>query len=307
MTTTMSRTDLEERARELRRTRAPYVHARVVLAERPTSAKPGDEALVLGDGTMLGFVGGSCGESTVRAQSLTLLDSGQSLLLRITPVAEPDQPGKVTVVNECLSGGTFEVFLEPVIPAPAVAVVGDSPIARALLEVGASIGYDMTAFGALDLADTTAVVIASHGRDEDGPLTAALRAGVPYVALVASPRRGAAIVAGLDVTPEQRALVKSPAGLDIGAHTPGEVALSILAEIVAARPRPSGRTVGTDAAMAARTTATDPVCGMQVATVETSLHHDQQGGDHDGERFWFCGSGCLRAFVADPARYLTPS
>ena len=109
------------------------------------------------------------------------------------------------------------------------------------------------------------------------------------------------------MTPEQRALVKSPAGLDIGARTPGEVALSILAEIVAARPRPSGRTVGTDAAMAARTTATDPVCGMQVATVETSLHHDQQGGDHDGERFWFCGSGCLRAFVADPARYLTPS
>ena len=260
------------------------------------------------DGSIEGFVGGTLrGVDGAGAESAAARLRAEPLLLRITPDAEPDQPGKVTVVNECLSGGTFEVFLEPVIPAPAVAVVGDSPIARALLEVGASIGYDMTAFGALDLADTTAVVIASHGRDEDGPLTAALRAGVPYVALVASPRRGAAIVAGLDVTPEQRALVKSPAGLDIGAHTPGEVALSILAEIVAARPRPSGRTVGTDAAMAARTTATDPVCGMQVATVETSLHHDQQGGDHDGERFWFCGSGCLRAFVADPARYLTPS
>ena len=68
------------------------MHARVVLAERPTSAKPGDEAIVLADGTIDGFVGGSCAESTVRAQSLTLLDSGESLLLRITPVAEPDQP-----------------------------------------------------------------------------------------------------------------------------------------------------------------------------------------------------------------------
>lgn len=304
MTIATSRTDIEERARELRRVRAPYVHARVVLAERPTSAKPGDEALVLRDGTMIGFVGGSCGESTVRAQSLALLDSGESLLLRISPVPEPEQAGKVTVVNECLSGGTFEVFLEPVIPAPVVAVVGDSPIARALAEVGAAIGYDVSPYGSVELGDTNAVVVASHGRDEEGPLVEALRAGVPYVALVASPRRGAAIVAGLEVEPDLRARVRSPAGIDIGAHTPGEVAVSILAEIVAARPRHTGRRVGSDAAMATPATATDPVCGMQVATVESSLHHDVVGGDHDGERYWFCGSGCLRAFVADPESYL---
>lgn len=300
----MSVTDIEEQARELRRARAPYVHARVVLAERPTSAKPGDQALVLRDGTMIGFVGGSCGESTVRAQSLALLDSGESLLLRISPVPEPSQAGKLTVVNECLSGGTFEVFLEPVIPAPVVAVVGDSPIARALREVGSASGYDVSAYGTVDLADTSAVVVASHGRDEEGPLVEALRAGVPYVALVASRKRGAAVVAGLDVAPDLRGRVRSPAGLDIGAHTPGEVALSILAEIVASRPRPSGRPVGSAGASATPAMATDPVCGMQVAAVAPSLHHDLTAGDHSGERYWFCGSGCLRAFVANPETYL---
>lgn len=302
----MTRPDVEERARELRRQRVPYVHARVVLAERPTSAKPGDEALVLPDGTMVGFVGGSCGESTVRSQSLVLLDSGESLLLRISPVPEPEQPGKVTVVNECLSGGTFEVFLQPEIPAPVVSVVGDSPIARALAELGQGLGYDMRAYADADLDGTSAVVVASHGRDdEEGPLTAALRAEVPYVALVGSHRRGAGVLAALDVTPDQRGRVRSPAGLDIGARSAAEVALSILAEIVSARPRPSGRTVGTDTAMAAASTAIDPVCGMTVATVETSLHHDLQREGHDPERFWFCGNGCLRAFVADPDSYLS--
>src|SRR4051795_2643659 len=114
---------LEQRAAELRAARVPFVHARVVLAEAPTSAKPGAEALVLPDGTIEGFVGGTCAESTVRAQGLALLDSGESLLLRIAPDEEPSQPGKLTVVNPCLSGGTLEIFMEAVLPAPMVAVL----------------------------------------------------------------------------------------------------------------------------------------------------------------------------------------
>ena len=115
---------LADRAAELRDARVPYVHARVVLAEAPTSAKPGAEALVLPDGTIEGFVGGTCAESTVRAQGLALLDSGESLLLRITPTPEPEQAGMLVVHNPCLSGGTLEIFLEPVMPAPAIVVAG---------------------------------------------------------------------------------------------------------------------------------------------------------------------------------------
>jgi xanthine dehydrogenase accessory factor len=302
----MSRPDVQERAGTLRRDRVPFVHARVVRAERPTSAKPGDEALILPDGTVEGFVGGTCAESTVRAQSLALLDSGETLLLRVSPVDEPgraDPPGTVTAYNPCLSGGTLEIFLEPVVPAPRVAVHGDTPIARALLALGRPLGYDAVPFETTTLGGTAAVVIASHGRGEEEGLAAALAAGVPYVGLVASRTRGVAVLAALapEAAVASSSRVHCPAGLDIGARTPEEVALSILAEIVACRPRPSGRALALAADDRPAVTGTDPVCGMAVATVETSLHLD-----HDGERRWFCGSGCLRAFAADPSAYPVP-
>jgi xanthine dehydrogenase accessory factor len=294
------------RADELRRARLPFVHARVVRAERPTSAKPGDEAVVLADGTIEGFVGGVCAEATVRAQSLSLLDSGDSLLLRILPEEGAGPPpggsdGSLTVVNPCLSGGTLEIFLEPVVPAPTVAVVGESPIAVALADLAPRVGLQVVPGLPGDL---TALVVASHGRDEEDALVAALRAGVPYVGLVASPKRGAAVVAGLDADDASRAAVHTPAGLDIGARTPAEVALSILAEIVALRPRPSARPaagggVAGGVTTGAPETATDRVCGMEVVADDAALHLD-----HDGERYWFCGTGCLRAFAADPGAYL---
>ena len=291
------KSEIATRAAELTSARVPYVHARVVLAERPTSAKPGDEALILADGTMIGFVGGSCAESTVRAQSLALLDSQESLVLRICPVPEEQTEGKVTVHNPCLSGGTLEIFLEPMVPAPLITVVGDSPIARALIRIGEQMGYDLVS--STEVHGAAAVVIASHGRDEEEVLVAALQVGTPYVGLVASRKRGEAVLATLDVCGSMKSQVQTPAGLDIGARTPEEVALSILAEIIARRPRPSGRTFASDSAAVASATSLDPVCGMTVAEVESSLHLDHEGG-----RVWFCGSGCLRAFAADPAAYI---
>ncbi len=296
----MRDSDLGERAAELRRLRVPFVHARVVLAERPTSAKPGDEAIILPDGTIEGFVGGDCAESTVRAQSLALLDSGESLLLRISPVPEESQGGKLSVHNPCLSGGTLEIFLEPRRPAPYVAVVGATPVARALFALCGPLGYDVGAYDEPLPADTAALVVASHGRDETDALAAALRAGVPYVGLVASRKRGESVVGSLDICGSMKSLVRTPAGLDIGARTPPEIAMSILAEIVASRPRPSGRSVGADESVQSSAAALDPVCGMTVAAVESSLHFDLADTRH-----WFCGSGCLRAFANNPTAYLS--
>ncbi len=309
--------DVEARAADLRRDRVPFVHARVVRAERPTSAKPGDDALVLPDGTIEGFVGGACAESTVRAQGLSLLDSGESLLLRISPSADTadhgtaESEGTLTVVNPCLSGGTLEIFLEPVIPAPTIAVHGESPIAAALAALAEGVGFEVVegagdAVGGEAGAPPAAVVVASHGRNEEPVLEAAVRAGVPYVGLVASRKRGEAVVAALDLNDAQRASVQTPAGLDIGARTPREVALSILAEIVARRPRPSGMAGPSTAATPASAeptvrpeVVTDLVCGMSVVADDTALHLD-----HEGSRYWFCGTGCLRAFAADPSAYL---
>jgi xanthine dehydrogenase accessory factor len=318
--------DVEARAAELRRDRVPFVHARVVRAERPTSAKPGDEAVVLPDGTIEGFVGGACAESTVRAQGLSLLDSGESLLLRISASGDAGDPGAsepegtLTVVNPCLSGGTLEIFLEPVIPAPTIAVHGESPIATALAVLAERVGFEVVesggSVGGVAGAAPAAVVVASHGRNEERVLEAAVRAGAQYVGLVASRKRGEAVVAALDLDDARRASVHTPAGLDIGARTPREVALSILAEIVARRPRPSGMartSIPTSATSATATTgsaepaaqpevATDLVCGMSVVADDTALHLD-----HGGVRYWFCGTGCLRAFAADPRAYLPGS
>jgi xanthine dehydrogenase accessory factor len=298
--------NVEERVPELRGQRVPYVHARVVLAEAPTSAKPGAEALVLPDGTIEGFVGGNCAESTVRAQGLALLDSGESLLLRITPTPEESQPGKLVVHNPCLSGGTLEIFMEPVLPDPTMVVIGSAPVAEALLAIGGHLGFHAVRSDETDadtlaaaFADAAAVVVASHGRDEEVALAAALTADVPYVGLVASRKRGEAVIASLDFCAGHTSRIHSPAGLDIGARTPAEIALSIMSEIVSLRPRPSGRPVAD--AEPATESAIDPVCGMTVAMVDASLHLDQEG-----ERWWFCGSGCLRAFASNPEAYRAP-
>lgn len=286
------------RADELRSGRTPFVLATVVRAERPTSAKPGDSALVLPDGTIEGFVGGSCAESTVRAQGLRLLETGESALLRITAAPGGDEAGVLTVANPCLSGGTLDIFLEANLPPMLVHVYGQAPIARALVEIGRALGHDVRAAEptAPLPADLTAVVVASHGRDEEPVLTAATRAGVPYVGLVASRRRGASVLAALDLTAEQRAGVHTPAGLDIGARTPAEVALSVYAEIVALRPR---RARPPEPAQPAVAEVVDPVCGMRVAVTAAS-----PSSTHAGRPVYFCGPGCQHAFADDPGRYV---
>lgn len=223
------------RAEELRAWRQPYVMATVVRAERPTSAKAGDRALVLSDGTIEGFVGGHCATDTVRAQGMRLLESGQATLLRITPAAAEthEEEGLVAVGQPCLSGGTLEIFLEAVLPPTLVHVYGQSPIARAFAKVGEAMGYQVAETGdalAPIAKDTKAVLVASHGVGEEPVLAAALAAGVPYIGLIASRKRGAAVLAG--IAGGER--VSVPAGLDIGARTPGEIAVSVYAELITA-------------------------------------------------------------------------
>ncbi|WP_024876225.1 XdhC family protein [Saccharomonospora piscinae] len=298
-------------AERLRDERAPFVLATVVRARRPTSATPGDRALVLADGTVEGFVGGVCAESTVRLEGLRVLASGRATLLRITPDAaaesaeSADELDTVTVANPCLSGGAVELFLEPQLPPPLVEVFGDSPTARALRDVGAVLGYDVRAcaaepdFGDGTEADT-AVVVASHGRDEEPVLRAALRSGVAYVGLVASPRRGRAVLDALGEPDAER--VHTPAGLDLGARSPHEIALSVYAEIVATRTEeiPRQRHEPGSTGVVDVVEAVDPVCGMTVAVAPTTSQ-----SSYEGRRYYFCGTGCAETFAAWPARYAT--
>ena len=177
--------------------------------------------------------------------------------------------------------------------------MGQSPIALALADLGERLGYAVEQAAADDSdphADDAAVVVASHGQDEERVLTAALREGVPYVGLVASPVRGDAVRGSLDLPDDLRAQLHTPAGLEIGAETHEEIALAILAEIVALHR--SGEAPPSTAAHAPRSTevALDPVCGMDVAVSEASIQVEL-----NGERYYFCSEGCRDGFVAERA------
>ncbi len=145
----------------------------------------------------------------------------------------------MTVQNPCLSGGALEVFLEPVLPMPRVVIAGDSPIVSALGRLGGELGLAMVAGGEPSIGDL-ALVVAAHGRDELTVLQAALDAGVPYIGLVASHKRGAAVIGQLQdlgADPERLAQIDTPAGIDIGAQSAAEIAVSILARLIEVRRR----------------------------------------------------------------------
>jgi xanthine dehydrogenase accessory factor len=295
---------LSRRADELRAARAPFVLATVVRAQRPTSVRSGDTALVLGDGTIEGFVGGACAEQCVRMHALRALETGEALLLRILP-GDDDAPaaeGAVTVQNPCLSGGSLEIFLEPVMVAPRVLVVGDTPIADAVVRLGAELDLDTMAAPGADVEPAEsdlALVVAAHGRDELRALRLGLEAGLPYVGLVASRVRGSAVLDELraeGMTEERLAALETPAGLDIGARTPSEIALSILARVVAVRRARQDLTVRVVAPASERPTAIDPVCGMAVAAVEETPHVE-----HEGRRVYFCCDGCRSSWTRSHA------
>jgi xanthine dehydrogenase accessory factor len=298
--------DLVRRMAALDEEGEPYVQVTVVRAQPPTSTFPGAMAVVLADGSLEGFVGGHCAESSVRTAALDALETGDPVLLRILPEgaeAFPEAPGAVTLVNPCLSGGAIELFLAPHLPARRLVVVGDTPIADALVVLGGALSFDVRRddTGA-EVAGATAVVVSSHGRGEDDAIRTALDAGVGFVGLVASPRRGRAVLDELGLTDDERARVRTPVGLDIGARTADEIAVSILAEVVqAVRVGGLGAPPST-ADSEAPPTAVDPVCGMTVVAAPPTLSIDTDGVTH-----WFCNPGCRERFAEQQARDHEPA
>jgi xanthine dehydrogenase accessory factor len=301
------------------------VHATVVRAQSPTSAQPGDDAVILADGSIEGFVGGVCAETSVRAAALDTLRDGNTLLLRVLPdgsASFPETPGALVVVNPCLSGGAIEIFLRPVLPRPLIAVAGTTtPIGAAVAELAVFLDFELTPPG--EYAGASAAVVAGLGRDEEPAIRAALDAGAGLVSLVASRTRSAELLDGLRLTAAERARVRTHAGLDIGARTAKEIALSVLAEIVRAlrvdglvpASAPDGVPVLAPdgvpvlapdgvpvlapdgvpvlAPDGAPRQAVDPVCGMTVLVGPETPHARVDGADH-----WFCCAGCRDRFTA---------
>lgn len=293
-----------ERARALAADRTPFVVATVIRVRKPASARPGDAALVLQDGTIEGFVGGACAQSTVRSEAIRAMGSGEPVVLKITPgVAAGEQvrsaPGTVEVSNPCLSGGEMEIFLEPVVAPPLVVVHGHGPVAQALVDGASWAGFEATEGTEETCLDgVSAVVVAAHGGDEAGLITQAARAGVAYIGLVASRARGGAVVEATDLDHEARSRVFTPAGLDIGARGPEHIAVSIFAEIVSvlAKNPPAARAPSPEGEGPRH--AKDPVCGMVVPPGPPSAALEVSG-----VTVWFCCKGCLDAYALAPGEY----
>jgi xanthine dehydrogenase accessory factor len=273
----------------------PYVLATVVRVDPPASTRQGDRALVTPDGALAGWVGGACSEPTVIREALRALEDGRPRLVRIGPPgASSGAPTDVVAAeSSCASEGTVEVLVEPTMPGPLLAVAGESPAALTLARLARTIGWRV-ATGVDDGPD--AVVVATMGRGDEEALEAALVGGAGYVGLVASARRAAVVLGSLrerGLDEEALARVRSPVGLDLGPVRQEEIAVAILAELVAwrhARPR-----AGTLLAE-----AIDPVCGMTVMVAGA-----RESAVYEGVTYYFCNPGCRQRFAADPVTYLS--
>ena len=273
----------------------PYVLATVVRVERPASTRQGDRAIVTPEGRLHGWVGGACSEPIVVREALRALADGEPRLVRIGPPdPDADAPEDVVIAeSSCASEGTVEVFIEPQQPRPLLVVVGDSAAAITLAALAQTIDWRV----ATELTgDPDAVVVATMGHADEDSLEAALAGQAGYIGLVASARRAAVVLDALrerGLGEDALARVHSPAGLDLGPATQPEIAVAILAQLVAWRHT----RVGGEAVLLE---ATDPVCGMTVAV--------EAAGDavvHEGVSYYFCSAGCRGRFEAEPSRYVT--
>jgi len=293
--------DILEAALRLKKAGEPFVLATVIRAERPTSAKPGAKALIKADGEWIGWIGGSCSRPAVEVEAKNVLASGQPKIL------------KLASTDTCASGGSLDIYLEPHLPKPHLVVVGHLPVAEALVTLAGPLGFRVTVMSPEASRDQFAsadefldridfhdlprgerfVVVASHGNyDEDGIRAALEESDTGYVALVSSRKRAEAMLSSLGLPEDKRRRLKFPAGLDIGAVTAEEIALSVLAEMVQMRrSRPRAAAVSLPIAATAPIER-DPICGMTV-DVATARHVLEK----DGAKYYFCCAGCKEKFA----------
>jgi xanthine dehydrogenase accessory factor len=300
--------DVLDRAAGLRERGETFVVATVVRVDPPTSARPGDKALIAADGTLWGWIGGSCSESLVRREALHAMGDGQPRLVKIAPDMAPEhEPGVVAHVSTCPSAGSLDVFIDPHLPRPLLLVIGDTPAAHTLIRLGATIGYETCAVNpgavasdfpeadrvidSLELAPThpgatTWAVVATMGHYDEEAIEALLPFDLAYLGLVASRKRAATVLAVLtDRGAQGLDRVRRAADSSVGGSQE-EIALAVLAEIVAERQahQPSYT-------IALPETASDPICGMSVE-IKGALHTLVKGET----TYYFCGAGCLDAF-----------
>ena len=312
-----------DKARELRARGEAFATALVVRYEAPISGKPGDRAIVFADGRVWGWIGGGCAQPLVVKEALAALADGQPRLVRISPApAEHAPSGVVDYQMTCHSGGSLDIFVEPVLAKPHLLIMGRSAVAQNLARLAKATRFavsvaapeaDAESFPGVDELRTdlklegvrvtpqTYVVIATQGESDEEAIELALTLGAPYVSFVASKTKAQKLFAGLRERGARAELlekIRVPAGLDIGAVAPEEIAIAILAEVVQTMRRKQVETVPAPAAAKPIREERDPVCGMAVDP-EQARHQSS----YQGLTYHFCCPHCKHAFDQDPEKY----
>ena len=299
--------DVLDLLREYAAAGTPCALATVVRTEPPTSARPGDKAVITADGHLRGWIGGSCSEPVVRREALRALVEGTPQLIHIVggdEVKQSRKRGELMIATTCPSGGSLDIFIEPRLPKPLLLVFGDSPASTTMARLAEMTGFRARTVSHAEVESLEIppgegyAVVATMGHYDEDALEAALSHPDLDVSLIASTRRTAAVRAelhrrGLDEQTVAR--VHTPVGKVRGA-TQEEIALLTLADIVAARHKRAVNPAAVDPSP--MTFVTDPVCGMTVDPLTST-----NKAVHDGHTFWFCSSGCKAVFEAEPARH----
>jgi xanthine dehydrogenase accessory factor len=314
--------DVLAEAVRLTQERRPFALATVVWRRAPSSSHVGSKGVVTADGSVRGWLGGACAEPTVVREALASLVDGRPRRMFLgspDELAAHDHDGTLTVAMACESEGAMEVYLEPFLVKPQVVVIGRSPAVHALTVQARALDWDVAVIDdggradehpvpelvrttldltGLGIGPSTAVVIATQGHYDDLALRAALATDAGYIGVVAAEKRASGLLQFLrdeGVDDAQLARVHAPAGLDLGPVDNAEIAVAILADLVARRA--AGQLQG-EVAEPPRE-AVDPVCGMTVFVDRAKYH-----ATHAGNDYWFCSSGCHRTFTRNPAPFL---
>lgn len=327
------RAEILRLAAELSSRGEPFVLAMVVRRESYSSAQQGDMAVITADGGYHGWLGGNCTQPTVKREARRALSDGKPRLVSLTPEpARELRPGVSALPMTCHSGGTVDIYLEPVLPAPRLLLFGTSPVVRALALLGKAMGWQVDVVSPFEAAGVPGAdrviarlddpllgapgaaaerlycVVATMGENDEDAAAAAILARPAYLGVVASRKRYAELRESLvarGLPTEALDRVKNPAGLDLGARVPEEVALSILAEVVQQRRAAASIGAGLSsvppdpAPLFGERTAVDPICHMTV-TIATARYV----AEHLGATYYFCNPRCREKFLATPDRYL---
>jgi len=294
--------NIEDHFLALRAREEPFVLATVVAYKNPQSAKPGSKAIIKPDGSMLGWVGGGCVQPIVLREAKQALQTGQPKLLTISPDApREDWNGVQSFRMTCEGGGSLEIYLEPFLAKPRLVILGSSPVAETLAQLGGLLEFKVVIVTDLSNArdqidEDSYVVVATMGNQDEEGLLAVVGTRPKYLGLVASRKKAEALfeyVRGVGTSDADLAVIKCPAGLDIGSETLPEIALSVAAELVHIH-RTSSDQVQTVA------TAIDPICGMTV-----DIENAKYSSAVEGKTTYFCCLRCKETFDHPPISQIT--